>query len=159
MSASVMTRPTPAPAGGTVTLRRGLATFAGSVGTAAAGFALAVVVGRSLGPAGAGVFFSIVALFTIASTVLKLGTDTAELWRIPQLLAQGRVRDVAPTLRAAMVPTTVVSLLAAVAMVVFADPLAQRLGGLSDPTVRTQLLWAAAGLAAMAPMSVLIAAT
>jgi hypothetical protein len=61
----------PGTAGGTVTLRRGAATFVGSAAAAASGFALAVAVGRGLGAAGAGVFFSIVALFTIASTVLK----------------------------------------------------------------------------------------
>jgi O-antigen/teichoic acid export membrane protein len=150
----------PGTAGGTVTLRKGTATFVGSVVAAASGFALAVIVGRGLGAAGAGVFFSIVALFTIASTVLKLGTDTAQLWRLPRLLGEGRVGELWPTVLLAAVSSTVVSVVAALGLVAFADVAAQRLSdGAPSLDARGQVWWAAVALVFMAPMSILVAAT
>jgi O-antigen/teichoic acid export membrane protein len=159
MSTPTLAR-TPGTAGGTVTLRRGAATFVGSVTAAASGFALAVAVGRGLGAAGAGVFFAIVALFTIASTVLKLGTDTALLWRLPRLLDEGRVGELRPTVLLALLSSTVASVTAVVALVALADVVALRLGDSTGSLdVRSQVLWAAAALVFMAPMTVLVAAT
>ncbi|MGH9102296.1 MAG: polysaccharide biosynthesis C-terminal domain-containing protein, partial [Acidimicrobiales bacterium] len=61
-----------------------------------AAFGLAIVVAREFGAVGSGVFFEAVALFTIASTVAKLGADTGLTRSISRRLVQGR----APELRA-----------------------------------------------------------
>ncbi len=146
--------------GGSITLGRGLMTLGGSVIAAVGGFSLAVLVGRSLGTAGAGVFFSIVAFVTILSTVLKLGTDTAQMWRIPRLLAEGRTERLWPTVRTAVIPTATVSAAAALVVVVASEPLASLL--IDDSSrfqAREQLLWSALVVACMAPMTVLIATT
>lgn len=146
--------------GGSITLGRGLMTLGGSVIAAVGGFSLAVLVGRSLGTAGAGVFFSILAFVTILTTVLKLGTDTAQLWRIPRLLAEGRTERLWPTVRTALVPTAALSAAAALVVVLASEPIASLLvddGGRFQ--AREQLVWSALVVACMAPMTVLIATT
>lgn len=159
MAADAEVPPRPDPPDASVTLRRGALTFVGSVVAAASGFLLAIVVARGLGTAGAGVFFSIVSLFMIVSTVLKLGTDTAQLWRLPRLLATGRTADLRPSVRLALVPTTALSLVAGATMVVAAGPIARLTVPGAGPEAATQVAWAGVALAAMAPMSVLVAVT
>lgn len=147
-------------AGGSVTLGRGLVTLGGAVIAAVSGLLLAVLVGRTLGTAGAGIFFSIVAFVTILTTVLKLGTDTAQLWRIPRLLSEGRTDRLWPTVRTAVVPTATISAAAAIAVVLAAEPLASLLvedtGRFQTPA---QLRWSALVVGFLAPMTVLIATT
>lgn len=146
--------------GGSVTLGRGLVTLGGAVIAAVSGLLLAVLVGRTLGTAGAGVFFSIVAFVTILTTVLKLGTDTAQLWRIPPLLSEGRTDRLWPTVRTAVIPTATLSAAAALTVVLAAEPLASLL---VEDTGRfqtaEQLRWSALVVACLAPMTVLIATT
>lgn len=146
-------------AGGGVTLRRGSLALLGSVIAAISGFALSVLVGRSLGTVGAGVFFSITGLFVIASAVLKLGADTAELWRLPRLVATRRFGDLRRTIAVALVPPTVASVVVSIVMVIAAEPIARTLTGSDDPDVVHQVVWSAVALAVMAPAYVMIAAT
>lgn len=150
----------PTPIGGEVTIRRGAATFGGSVVAAAAGFALAVIVGRGLGTVGAGVFFSIVAFVTIASAVLRLGADTAQLWRLPRLLVEARTAELTRNIRLALRASGAASALSAIGLFVLADALGPRLiGGAEAEAATASLRWAALCLAVLAPTAVAIAAT
>lgn len=65
-------------------------TFIGSVVSAAAGFILSLVLARTLGPAGSGLVFQMISVFTIATAVAKLGLDTTAVWLLPRLNADGR---------------------------------------------------------------------
>lgn len=143
-----------------MTLRRGALTFGGSVIAAGSGFALSVLVGRALGTAGAGVFFAVTSGFIIASTVLKFGADTAQLWRLPRLISAGDLGELRVTLAVAFVPSLLMSLLVAVLVVGLSGLIAPQLSGGQDGLgVRAQLVWAASALVFMAPMSNLVAGT
>ena len=74
-------------------------------------FAIIILVTRSYGPEGAGVFFTVVALFTVAGTMAKLGAETGLVYSISQFLAQGREEDIVPTIRLALLPALVFALL------------------------------------------------
>ncbi|RJK97907.1 lipopolysaccharide biosynthesis protein [Vallicoccus soli] len=103
-------RPPPVPAA--AGLARGSALgMAGAVANGLLAFALTVVVGRALGPAGAGVFFAAAALFTIASNTLELGADTGLVRALAAARATGRLEDLRPTVRAAVLPVLAASVL------------------------------------------------
>lgn len=64
-------------------------TFVGSLASAVAGFLLSLVLARTLGPSGSGTVFQMISVFTIAGAVAKLGLDTAAVWLLPRLAADG----------------------------------------------------------------------
>jgi len=64
--------------------------FVGAVVSAAAGFALSLVLARMLGPAGSGIVFQMISVFTIAGAVARLGLDTTAVWLLPRLAADSR---------------------------------------------------------------------
>lgn len=104
----------------------------GAVIGALAAFAVAAVVGRLLGPSGAGIFFQFVAIFTIAMTMLKLGADTGLVRTVAQLKILNRSSEIPGAVKTAVVPVLIVSaVLGALAFI--AAPL---LGDLitADPT-------------------------
>nr|BFE85704.1 hypothetical protein GCM10020093_083050 [Planobispora longispora] len=94
----------------------GVVTLLGSVGSAAAGFLMTVVVARLLGPAEAGVFFIVMALFMILSEVTELGADTGLVRSAARLRALGRMSDLRRVTVAALVPVLAVSTVTAVAL-------------------------------------------
>jgi O-antigen/teichoic acid export membrane protein len=100
-----------------VMARNGALGFAGAGAAAVLGLALVVVVGRGLGPTGAGLFFQAVAAFTIATGLITLGADTALVKFLPGRLALGRSRDARPLVRIAAIPVVSISLL--VALIVY----------------------------------------
>ncbi|GGS82999.1 hypothetical protein GCM10010156_47070 [Planobispora rosea] len=108
----------------------GVVTLLGSVASAAAGFLMTVVVARLLGPAEAGVFFIVMALFMIFSEVTELGADTGLVRSAARLRALGRMADLRRVTVAALVPVLAVSTVTAVVLYVcapwvasfFADP-------------------------------------
>jgi O-antigen/teichoic acid export membrane protein len=100
-------------------VRGGSLNLAGFVASGVLGFALAIVVTRGLGAAGAGVFFSAVATFTIVSNVAELGADTGIVRFVARLRELGTSEDVRRTVFIALVPVALVSTVAAV--VVFAE--------------------------------------
>ncbi|MGH3097551.1 MAG: lipopolysaccharide biosynthesis protein [Streptosporangiales bacterium] len=65
--------------------RGGALSFAGAGTSALLGFLLTVVLARLLGDTGAGVVLQVIAVFTIAFNLVKLGTDTGVLWLVPRL--------------------------------------------------------------------------
>lgn len=90
---------------------------------AALGFLLIVIVGRELGPAGAGVFFESVGLFSILASALELGAPMAIVRSISGHRELGEV-DVLPRLPAiGLGPVLVLSCVAALLALVFVDPI------------------------------------
>lgn len=105
--------------------RGGTLNLVGAVTSGVLGFALALVVTRGLGPGGTGVFYAAVALFTILSNATELGADTGLVRAITRYRTLGRVRDIRPTLWAALWPVLGAGTLVAAAVWVFAAPLAR----------------------------------
>ena len=130
--------------------KHGALGLAGAVCTGAGGFALTFAVGRLLDGRATGEFFSAVAAFTIATTVLLLGADTGLVRGLSGLRATGRRDLVAPTLRAALVPVTLASSVVAGAVLVAAGPLARAV--VDDPGHAADL---AGALRLLAPFLVL----
>ncbi|MFI0454556.1 polysaccharide biosynthesis C-terminal domain-containing protein [Actinomadura sp. 6N118] len=101
-----------------------------SIIAAASGFLLTVVVARTLGAAEAGVFFVVVALFTIAAEIAELGADTGLVRTAARLRALDRVADLRRVMVAAHVPVVIAGLACSVLAFVaapwiadtFADP-------------------------------------
>jgi O-antigen/teichoic acid export membrane protein len=91
--------------------RGGAVNAVGSVVSMVLNFAIIVLVTRYYGAAGAGVFFSVLALFTLAGTAAKLGAETGLVYSVSRYLAHGRDDDVVPTIRLALLPTLVGALL------------------------------------------------
>ncbi|GGL56974.1 lipopolysaccharide biosynthesis protein [Planomonospora parontospora] len=140
--------------------RGGAIGLVGSVVSAAAGFALTVVVARLLGPAQAGVFFVVVALFMILSEATELGADTALVRTAARLRALGRVGDLRRVLVFALVPVTAVSVAVAAALHLAAPWLARWLADPSQYADAVLMLHIAAPfLAVSAVRSVALAGT
>ncbi|WP_018351719.1 polysaccharide biosynthesis C-terminal domain-containing protein [Longispora albida] len=89
--------------------RRGVLNLAGAGYAGLAGFGITWLVARGLQPAQAGVFFAATAVFTIAVTVAKLGTQTGLVYWPAQLRAQGRLDLLRPCLRIALSPVLLTS--------------------------------------------------
>ena len=108
--------------------RSGSYSLIGSSFAAIAALALAVLVGNGFGATGTGLFFQALALFTIASQVLRLGTNSAIVKSISEQRAFGRTGEAWRTMFIAVTPVIVLSLMAAVVMSIFSDELASWLG-------------------------------
>lgn len=127
--------------------RQGVLGFAGAVCTGAGGFVLTLVAGRLLDERATGEFFSAVAAFTIATTVLLLGADTGLVRGLSALRADGGHGRAGAMLRAALTPVVTASVVVAVVVAALADPLA---GLVSDEPAPL-----AAALRVLAPFLVL----
>jgi O-antigen/teichoic acid export membrane protein len=109
--------------------RGGAFTAVGSLLNMVLSFAIIILVTRRYGPAGAGVFFTVVALFTVAGTTAKLGAETGLVFSISRFRAHGRDEDIVPTIRLALLPALVFALLLGAAAAAWSSVLA---GWLSD---------------------------
>jgi O-antigen/teichoic acid export membrane protein len=140
--------------------RGGALSFVGAAFAAAMGFVLTLVVARLLGSSGAGVFFQVVALFTILFNVAELGADTGLVWALPRLRVQGRITQVRHALRIAVLPVVLVSAVFAAAVFAASDLLA---GWLVDPehqaAAATAFRAVSPFLVLAAPLTVLLGAT
>ncbi len=83
--------------------RGGVANLVGAGFGALAGFVLVVVVTRGLSPSGAGVFFSLTALFAMVVALASLGTEAGLARFLMRLEAEGRADQVRPLLRHGLV--------------------------------------------------------
>ncbi len=72
--------------------RSGALALVGAVVSALMGFAFTITLGRTLGPAGAGVVLQAVAAFTIALAVGRFGLDTTAVWLLPRLADENPAR-------------------------------------------------------------------
>jgi len=117
----------PAPREVTATAaRQGALGLIGAITAGAGGLALTVTVGRLLAAHDAGIYFTAVALFTIATSILVLGTDTGLVRALSGLRAARRPDRLRPTLRHAVQPVLAATVVTAVLAAVLAGPLAAR---------------------------------
>lgn len=80
------------------------------------GFLLTVVIARSLGTRGAGIFFAATALFNVVAVSGKLGADTGLVREMSRLVALERGRDLRRAVAVAAVPVAVVTGLVALVL-------------------------------------------
>ena len=100
------------------------------VGAAVAGFgtvALTLVITRSFSEAAAGAFFTAMSLFLIIEAVASLGAATGTVYFIARLRSLGQQHRIPEVMRSATRPVAVVSVAAAVALVLLATPVARLL--------------------------------
>jgi len=94
--------------------RQGAIGLVGALCAGLGGLALTVTVGRVLDREHAGVYFTVVALFTIVSTVLVLGTDTGLVRDLPAMRARGAAGSQRQLVLIALRPVLVISVVAVV---------------------------------------------
>ena len=98
-------------------VRGGAVNLVGQVANMALNLGTVVLVTREYGAAGAGIFFTAVAVFTIVGTVAKLGSETGLVFTISHDRANERWQDVGPTIRVALVPVLGLAVVAALATI------------------------------------------
>lgn len=97
--------------------------FAGSAFAAVSAMLLTVMIGRGLGADGAGLFFLGVGLFTIATQILKLGSNSGIIRTISRQRALGLEGHSLQVLLIATLPVISVSIGAAVLFIYFSAPI------------------------------------
>lgn len=117
----------PSPAVAATAARQGALGLIGAISAGAGGLVLTVTVSRLLPARDAGIYFTAVALFTIATSVLMLGADTGLVRALSGLRAARRPELIRPVLAGALRPVIVVSVAVALAVALGAQPLAQLL--------------------------------
>lgn len=137
--------------------RGGALGMVGSVVAGAAGFALVVLVARSLDAAQAGVFFAVTAAFLLAEGLAVLGTDTGFARFLLRLEAAGSGASVVVVVRAARRLALRAAVGLALVAVVLAWPAGSALGWSVE--VRSAVLWVAPALPAAVLCDVSLAAT
>lgn len=120
--------------------RGGAIGLVSSVIAAASGFLLTVVVARTLGVAEAGVFFVVVALFTIVAEIAELGADTGLVRTTARLRALGRVDELRRLMIVSHVPVVVVGVLCSVGAYLAAPWIADRFVDPADAETAVTLL-------------------
>jgi O-antigen/teichoic acid export membrane protein len=110
-------------------LKAGAVSLVGSSFSAASALLVAVVVGRSLGTSGTGIFFQAVAIFAILSAVLMLGTSSGVIWALSRQRAAGTVGGQTRVLAIALGPVLAVSVVVSVTLHAAAHPVAEFLAG------------------------------
>ena len=101
--------------------------FGSGVGALGA-LALTVIVGNGLGAYGTGIFFQALGAFTIASQMLRLGTNSTIVKVISEQRAFGRAGEAWRSVLIGAIPVVALATAAAVFMNVYADELAGWLG-------------------------------
>ena len=109
--------------------RAGGLSMVGAGISAICGVALVAVITNGLPKDLAGTIFATTSLFLIATAIVQMGTDTGLVRWLPAQMVTGKVTDVVPTLRVAMVPVTTLSLLAAGVVLVIAPDVAELVAG------------------------------
>src|ERR1700733_7986089 len=138
--------------------RGGTLNLAGAALSAAATLGGTIAGTRVFSRSVAGAFFAPTSLFLIIETVSNLGAYNGLIYFIAQFRSQRSRGRIPSLLRAAVIPVTITSVIAATAMLVFAEPLARlllggRLGtGASPAAVATALR----GLALTLPFAALL---
>jgi O-antigen/teichoic acid export membrane protein len=133
--------------------RGGALTAVGSALSMVLNFGIIIVVTRRYGADGAGVFFSVLALFTIAGTAAKLGAETGLVYSLSRFLARGSDEDVVPTIRLALLPAIVVALLLGAAATAWSMPIAE---WLSDAASSEQFALVVRNIALVLPAYVAV---
>jgi O-antigen/teichoic acid export membrane protein len=139
--------------------------LAGVAISAAATLGVTVVVTRAFSSQVAGTFFTATSLFLMVETVAGLGAFTGLVYFIARLRSTRSERRIGETLRRAILPVTVASILSAFLILALANPLARamlagrRLDGASASNVADSLRALAAALPFAALLDTLLGAT
>jgi O-antigen/teichoic acid export membrane protein len=104
--------------------RGGALNLGGALVSAVASLGLTVIVTHSFSKAVAGAFFIAMSLFLIVEAVANLGAYNGAIYFIARLRALNAERRIPAIMRATIIPVLISSLLGAVAVIVFAQPLA-----------------------------------
>jgi O-antigen/teichoic acid export membrane protein len=106
-------------------LARGwLLSLVGLVASGVFGLFFGIVIARGLGAAGAGVFFTAVAVFTIAAVGAQFGATTGLIRSIARFRALDQLDSIRPTLVAALLPVVLTGVLLGATLFVFAGDIA-----------------------------------
>jgi O-antigen/teichoic acid export membrane protein len=105
--------------------RRGTANLVGAIATGLCTFGLTVVIARRVPQVEVGVFFSTTSLFLVAITVGQLGTQTALVYFVARSRVAGRAAHSDAYVGIALRAVLTVAGLMALAMLLFARPLAE----------------------------------
>lgn len=141
-------------------VRSGGLSVVGAGVSAVAGVGLVAVLTQGLSKDLAGTIFATTALFLIGTAVVQLGAEVGVVRYLPMQLATGRLRDVRPTLRTALLPVGVAAVVVGLVAVVVAPLVAPRIAGEEHAaTVTAQLRVLAAFLPLAALYNVVLAAT
>jgi O-antigen/teichoic acid export membrane protein len=108
--------------------RGGALGLVGAGVSAIAGFVLVVIVTNRYPAHDAGLFFTVTSAFLLMSALTSLGVETGLGRFLLRYEAQGRRGDIPPTIRAAIRPTLIYTVLLSIAIIVFAGPLASLIG-------------------------------
>ena len=125
----------------------GLSLF-GSAFAALSALALTALIGNGFGPAGTGVFFQAVAVFTVVSQVLRLGSNSSIIRFISAQRALVGIDDSWRISLLAIVPVAVIATGVGILMAVFASPLGHFLAPAENATELARII------ASMAPFVV-----
>jgi O-antigen/teichoic acid export membrane protein len=117
-------RSTPAEVGLARVARGGALNLGGALVSAVASLGLTVIVTHSFSKAVAGAFFIAMSLFLIVEAVANLGAYNGAIYFIARLRALHAERRIPAIMRATIIPVLISSVLGAVAVIVFAQPLA-----------------------------------
>lgn len=99
--------------------------LAGSAVDAVLSLVLPVLVARGLSQTDAGIFFQVIALFTIVVSVGTVGADIGVVRAIPRALALHRPRDLAHLMKISFLPTFVVGVALALLLALLIHPIAE----------------------------------
>jgi O-antigen/teichoic acid export membrane protein len=137
--------------------RGGTLNLAGAAVSAAATLGITILVTRHFHRDIAGAFFAATSLFLIAEAIAGLGAFNGAVYFIARLRSLHSDRTIPVILRAAVLPVAACSVAAAVALLVFAVPLARALlgGQLGQGTSPTAVARALRELAAALPFAAL----
>lgn len=108
--------------------RRSLANLVGAAVSAVTNFGLVFVVARLASSHAAGVFFAVTSGFLVLETIGKLGADVSVVYFLARWRAVGSTAQLRVGLRVACAPAVVTSSAIALAVIVFAHPLARLVG-------------------------------
>lgn len=120
--------------------RSGILSLVGSAFAALAALGLTALIGRGFGPEGTGVFFQGVAIFTVASQVLRLGTNSAIVRFTASQRALTGVSDSWRIIIVSCLPVAIVAILVGASFALFSAPLAAILAPIEQRDDLQQLL-------------------
>jgi O-antigen/teichoic acid export membrane protein len=124
------------------------------------GLAFGIVIARGLGAAGAGVFFTAVAVFTIGAVTAQFGATTGLIRSIARFRALEQLDSIRPTLGAALLPVVLTSIVLSATLFFFAHDIAAAiLDGNAATTAERYLRVFAPFLPLAAASSVILGAT
>ncbi|SIT84265.1 oligosaccharide flippase family protein [Microbacterium sp. RU33B] len=133
--------------------RSSVISFIGAITTGLAGFALALILGRALGPTATGVVFQMIAVFTIAGAIAKVGLDTTAVWMLPRLTIDRR-GDISRVTALLLLGALAGGVAASLVVLILAPLLAA--GG---PQLALLIRWSAAFLPVASVLTVALAVT